>query len=215
MSPILQTESSAQRAVATFEAPAESSASGLSRPRADELTNREPNGAEMIEDTAVRRRLLAIALRLERDGYSCEDLMQEALLHLWLESARRPGQTLSWYVQSCRFHLQHLIASGRSIDSAKRRCGHAGPLDTAEEMEDSIESLSAGDDVVSEVSAHEMFALLANRLQLKQRLVLEWLVDGFGPSDIGRKLNVSHAAIVNFRKKLASMLAGIGFVPQS
>lgn len=128
---IVHPEVSAERTVSTFEASVGVGVSGLSGQMADKLTNRDANGAEMIEDAGVRRRLLTIVIRLERDSYSREDLMQEALLHVWLESARRPGQSLAWYMQSCRFHLQHLIASGRSIDSAKRRCCQASSFDAA------------------------------------------------------------------------------------
>src|SRR6516164_1425009 len=58
-----------------------------------------------------------------------DDLLQEALIHLWLTEARRPGQTRSWYLQSCKYHLLHYLVSGRSVDSAKRRRGQLLPGD--------------------------------------------------------------------------------------
>src|SRR5206468_6235834 len=76
-----------------------------------------------------------------------DDLLQEALVHAWLIEARRPGQTRSWYVQSCKFHLRHYLDSGCSIDSPKRRAGQlpaAGDLDGDEEL---LNQIGSGDSV--------------------------------------------------------------------
>src|SRR5690242_14995493 len=32
-----------------------------------------------------------------------DDLIQEALLHFWLEQKKHPGHSRSWYIQSCQF----------------------------------------------------------------------------------------------------------------
>src|SRR5689334_13988341 len=71
-------------------------------------------------DLSLRDSLVKMIRKLTPNAALREDLLQEATVHLWLTETRRPGQTRSWYLQSCRFHLQHYLNFGRSIDSAKR-----------------------------------------------------------------------------------------------
>src|SRR5437867_1224868 len=76
-----------------------------------------------------------------------EDLLQEALIHLWRVGTRRPGQTRSWYLQSCKFHLTHYLASGRSVDSPKRGRGHSRLQDDSAPPEAFPELVDPGDSV--------------------------------------------------------------------
>src|SRR5437773_1334287 len=75
----------------------------------------------LVDDVAIRESLIRIIRKVTANGALRDDLLQEALIHLWLTEARRPGQTKSWYLQSCKYHLLHYLASGRSVDSGKRR----------------------------------------------------------------------------------------------
>src|SRR5438093_4533372 len=77
----------------------------------------------LCDDAKMRVRLRGIVNRIARDGTAREDLLQTALIHLWLIEERRPGQTPSWYLQSCKYHLRNCLSVGRSIDSHKRRNG--------------------------------------------------------------------------------------------
>src|ERR1051325_9418111 len=80
-----------------------------------------------------------------------DDLLQEALIHLWMIEIRRPGQTRSWYLQSCKFHLLHYLACGRSIDSIKRR-DRQMQYETESDYENSVhELMDAGESVLSSV----------------------------------------------------------------
>src|SRR5689334_16678249 len=76
-----------------------------------------------IEDSEVRDSLRKIVARLTRDLTLQDDLMQEASMWFWKIVRDVPGRTRSWYLQSCLFHLQHWLASGRSVDSLKRDRG--------------------------------------------------------------------------------------------
>ena len=49
-----------------------------------------------------------------------EDLLQEALIHLWHEETNEPGQSQSWYLQNCRHHLSNSLKRDHSIDSLLR-----------------------------------------------------------------------------------------------
>src|SRR5580765_2615207 len=74
----------------------------------------------LFEDAQMVRLLRQIVARFTRYPELQQDLMQESLLHLWKLERSRPGRTRSWYLQGCRFHLQHYLISGRSLDSLKR-----------------------------------------------------------------------------------------------
>ncbi len=149
--------------------------------------------------------------RLVRNMTACvalrEDLLQEALIHLWLTEAHRPGQTKSWYLQSCKFHLQHYLASGRSIDSAKRSNSRLAFADEAEEEHAFPEPADSGNSVLAWVSAREIIALLSRHLLPQERAVLACLADGLGPREIGRRLNISHTMAIKHRYKIASLFS--------
>ena len=140
-------------------------------------------------------------------SHSClrDDLLQEAMVHAWLIEDRRPGQTRSWYLQSCKFHLHHYLQSGRSIDSQKRSSGQLLPddLDGHDEL---LEQIDSGHSVFDCVSARDIISLLSRHLLPPEKAVLDCLADGLGPREIGRKLKVSHTLVIKQRRKIASLL---------
>src|SRR5262245_31658086 len=84
----------------------------------------------LMEDTKVCESLKKIVTRLTADQSLQEDLMQECRIRMWRLERERPGRTRSWYLQNCRFHVQHWLAAGRSVDSPKRANGDARvPID--------------------------------------------------------------------------------------
>ncbi len=135
-----------------------------------------------------------------------EDLLQEAMVHLWLTETRRPGQTKSWYLQSCRFHLQHYLNSGRSIDSGKRWRAQLPFTDHSEEEDFTPEQGDSDNSVVTSVSVREIMTLLALQLSQQEQAVLDCLADGLGPREIGRKLKLSHTMVIRHRRKIAALL---------
>lgn len=141
--------------------------------------------------------------------------MQEALIHLWQIEEERPQQTRSWYLQSCHFHLRHYMASGRSIDSWKRReslTSFATPETEEEERGFSVPATTSGDGI-SDISAGEILRLLGQRLTAPQRRVLDFLADGLSSREIGAKLGVSHKAIIKHRRRIASTALQLGISP--
>jgi DNA-directed RNA polymerase specialized sigma24 family protein len=143
-----------------------------------------------------------------------DDLRQEAMIHLWLTEVHRPGQTRSWYLQSCKFHLQHYLASGRSVDSIKRRTGQMPYATQSEDPSEHSDVADPGACVLSFVSARELVSLLSRRLLPIERAVLDCLADGLGPREIGRRLNISHTMVIKHRSKIASLLAGLEHSPR-
>jgi hypothetical protein len=70
----------------------------------------------LIEEPGIRESLRQIVNRFtDRDDLR-QDLMQECLVRLWKVESEKPGRTRSWYLQNCRFHVQHWLAAGRSLD---------------------------------------------------------------------------------------------------
>src|SRR5437899_13099328 len=108
-----------------------------------------------VEDLSIRERLYRIVRQLTPDAGSHDDLMQEALVHLWLREARFPGQKKSWYLQSCKFHLQHYLEMGRSVDSVKRRGGQIPLLQDEEGETPLLEHRANGSEncIFSQISA--------------------------------------------------------------
>jgi hypothetical protein len=60
-----------------------------------------------IEDARLRELLAQMAAEFARSSALRQDLERECLIHLWRLEKEQPGQTKSWYLQSCRRELQH------------------------------------------------------------------------------------------------------------
>ena len=155
-----------------------------------------------VDEPASRELIRRLVQNITSNPVLWDDLFQEALIHLWIIEARRPGQTRSWYLHSCKFHLLHYLASGRSIDAIKRRDGQ---IDYEADSDYDIEAVT-GDSILSSVCAGELMALLSRQLLPPEKAVLECLADGLGPREIGRRLNISHTMVIKHRCKIASLV---------
>src|SRR5580765_967359 len=110
-----------------------------------------------VYDPSMVNILKGLVTRLTWNRSLQQDLLQEALVHLWLIETRRSGQTTSWYLQSCRFHLQHCLSSGRSVDSAKHRGQQVGFQNGFQADETEENHVSGTEDLLlSEVSARDL-----------------------------------------------------------
>lgn len=162
----------------------------------------------LIDDTRTRELLSRIVYRLSSEPAVRDDLVQEALVHLWLLEERRPGQRQSWYLQSCKFHLQNYISSGRSVDSPKRRSGRITISDN-----DGDEFLSAYHDegaVVGQVSARDIFTVLCGRLTPFEQSILNHLAEGLGAREIAQRLEVTHPTVIKYRRRIAALTMQLG-----
>src|SRR6266404_3118644 len=97
-----------------------------------------------VDEPATRLSLVRMIRKMTANPTLCQDLLQEALIHLWLTETRRPGQTESWYLQSCKFHLLHYLASGRSVDCTKRARFHSRFEDNFEQLDEFSELTDPG-----------------------------------------------------------------------
>ena len=172
----------------------------------------QPNGITS-DQPALRESLIRMVHGVTRDAALREDLMQEALVHLWLIETRRPGQTKSWYLQSCRFHLQHYLSSGRSVDSGKRREGKLQMTFDSETGDGFPEQADSENSVLTNVSAHEIMSLLSRHLKPQEKAVLDCLADGLGAREIGRELKISHTMVIRYRRRIAALLTKLESTP--
>ncbi len=177
-----------------------------SPPRAEVQT---PASARLWESAAVQRKLRAIVAHLEDNPSDREDLFQEALFHLWRRQQERLGQTLSWYVQSCEFHVKDTLEAGRSIDSAKRQGNRVepppGPED--EDGEDGIEALAppAPDDVVSQVCLREEIPRLMSALEPRERTILTLHLDEYTTREIAERIGIDHMIVLRALHRIAAV----------
>src|SRR5215467_13759846 len=116
-----------------------------------------------VENRSVRQKLATLVRTITSNPCLAEELLQEALIHMWLAEMRRPGQTWSWYVQSCKFHLRHYLNSGRSVDSQKRRLGQIQFESDGGTVWD-FTDLNSTESVFETVSARDMIDCLLQRL---------------------------------------------------
>jgi RNA polymerase sigma factor (sigma-70 family) len=162
----------------------------------------------------LRESLVQMIRRLTPNATLREDLLQEAMIHLWRIETRRPGQTRSWYLQSCRFHLQHYLNCGRSIDSSKRWRDQLPLSDYSDDAPNPGEQSDSGNSIFTCVSAREIMSLLTPHLTPQEKQVLVCLAEGLGPREIGRKLNLSHTMAIRHRRKIATLLKRLELDPE-
>src|SRR5438552_9103577 len=126
-----------------------------------------------VDELSTRQALVRLIRKLTANTALREDLLQEALIHLWVTEVGRPGQTQSWYLQSCKYHLLHYLASGRSVDSVKREGGRLQTTEDSEDEEGFTEQGDSGDSVFTLVSARDIISLLSPQLVPREKAVLD------------------------------------------
>lgn len=166
----------------------------------------------LCEEPEIRDLVRRIVWNLSRDPSVADDLMQEALIHLWRAEQDRPQQTLSWYLQGCQFRLSNYLGAGRSVDSRKRwkALVFAAALEGESNPMDELES-SYG--LPSELVADDLAELLAGRLTGREKPVLDLLLEGYGVREVARRLRVSHKTVIQRRRKIAMEAIKLGITP--
>jgi len=160
----------------------------------------------LFEDAGVREALRRVVGRFASDPQLKDELLQECLVHLWLVESEKPGRTLSWYLQSCRFHLHHWFHLGRSLDSPKRSSAENRlPL---EETEDSgLQSVFLSDyQLPGIVSFNDLLAALAPYLTEREKRVLHGLAIGLPLRAIAARFDISYPTALKCRKRIAEVM---------
>jgi DNA-directed RNA polymerase specialized sigma24 family protein len=171
----------------------------------------------LFEVPSIKEQLAGIVQRVSWDPSWNDDLMQEALIHLWRLEEEEPGHALSWYLQSCQFRLQHYIATGRSVDSWKRSQQRISFFPPGEEEQEEGEPPLphyCDSTAASDTSAEEMLCLLRDCLPKSHLTVLAYLSDGLSSREIGQELGVSHKTVLKQRRQIATVARGLGITPE-
>ncbi len=150
---------------------------------------------------------------MEGDFHAREDLMQEALLHLWREERQHPDQKLSWYLQSCKFHLEHYRVCGRSLDSLKHRSAQAPFPDCYPTQDGWLASLSLEEDILSEINARDVIALLQIQLEPIDQAILGASAQGLKTGEIAHEFELSHQSVRRHRLRIALTASRLGVLP--
>jgi RNA polymerase sigma factor (sigma-70 family) len=163
----------------------------------------------MVESANVQHKLRRIVERLAPPALH-DDLMQEALVHLWRAEERHPGQRESWYLQGCRFHLQNHLRQGRSVDSIKHHHAQT-PNPASADDGTGLSSLPEPDGAFwEEISARDMIAALSRRLTPREKDTLLGFADGLTAREIGKRLGISHTLVNRFRQRIAASASELG-----
>jgi len=163
----------------------------------------------LVSDPRVRASLRSIARSIVSNLSDHDDLLQEMLIHLWQTELASPGQTESWYLQSCKYHGLDSLKRGRSVDSKRRGDCLLLPLDA--DPDDDAPSLDPSDerDFREELFAGDVLSALRRRLTRSQQLVLDAFAKGESVSEVSQALGCSHQYISKQRKRIAMELASV------
>src|SRR5436190_15881953 len=162
----------------------------------------------LIEDATFCELLRRIIAQFTADKVLQDDLMQECLIRIWRLESEEPGRTRSWYLQNCRFHLQHWLASGRSVDSLKRTNG-----DNCVTIDEVGEGYHTNGEFFEGISANDLVSTLAGFLKPHENALLGGLAEGLVLQDIALKLKLSYPTALKYRRKIAALLIKLGISP--
>jgi hypothetical protein len=135
------------------------------------------------------------------------DMMQECLFHLWRTEREKPGHTRSWYLQSCRFHLQHWLTAGRSLDNPRR--GEGEIIDTDGEHP-VLGEYHTDSELFEAICFQDTLSTLEGRLSKQQLAVLSGLVKGLTVSEIASSSKLSYPTVLRYRSKIAGLTRKLG-----
>jgi len=159
----------------------------------------------LVNDFRTVAKLRRIVDRMVCDASERDDVLQEALIHLWMTQSRRPGQTTSWYLQSCRFHLQHYLARGRSVDSKKRN-GKRSDVFASDDPLGLDEPAIAGCQChEAQSSVDDDIRVLSARLASADQKMLEYLLDFLALREAAAKLGISFPTALKRRRRIGEI----------
>ena len=164
----------------------------------------------LYEDVQIQSVLWRMTARLTSDHHLRQDLMQDGLVHLWKIELHHPGNTTSWYLQSCEFHLRNVLRHGRSLDSPRRK-GHFGiSLSILSSILEDLIQFRYEECIVSEVHQAEIIRELSSQLSALDLAILKRLINGESTREIGRRLGRSAMAISKSRKRIRETVEQTG-----
>lgn len=163
----------------------------------------------LVSDPRVRAKLRCVARLIASRSSDLDDVLQEMLIHLWRTELSNPGQTQSWYLQSCKFHGMDYLKRGKSVDSRRRADCILVPIHRDSDDDAPLFEPSDARDFREELFAGDVLSLLRERLTRSQRVVLDAFAAGDSVSEVSQSLGCSHQYVSKQRRKIASALATV------
>ena len=167
----------------------------------------------LVNDFRTVAKLRGIVDGMVCDASERDDLLQEALVHLWVTQSRRPGQTTSWYLQSCRFHLQHYLARGRSVDSKKRGGNRSDVFATEDPLGLDEQAIAGCYDHAIQSSVDDDIRVLSARLPSADQKMLGYLLDGLTLREAATQLGISFPTALKRRRRMAELFKRLDHPP--
>ncbi len=171
-------------------------------------TNRQGQGPMLFEQRRTLGLLRGMVRCLAAERAVEEDLIQEAIIHLWLREKEHPGQSQSWYIQSCRLHLQNFLRKGRSVDSGKHR--QTDSLRDGEDEEPEEVNGGPHDTLFAIVCARDLVSELSKWLSPVEKQILNLGVEGLSLREIAIRLGLSHTTVIKYRRNIAGLASRLG-----
>jgi hypothetical protein len=176
------------------------------------------NGAKgpLLEDANIRETLRRIVSGFSADPILQQDMLQECMICLWHAERKKPGRTTSWYLQHCRFHVQHWLVLGRSLDSPKRSSAANRITIDPSDDEPALQEYHTNGEVLDTVCARDLVFTLARHLNPTERVVLGCLAEGMVLREVACRSRLSYPTALKYRRKIAALTVKLGIgAPQS
>jgi DNA-binding CsgD family transcriptional regulator len=164
----------------------------------------------LIEEPQILTLLRQIVAGFTTDPVLQADLMQESLVHLWKVQREKPGRTRSWYLQSCRFHLQHWLELGRSLDSPKRASGNKRIVIDGDGEDPALSEYHTNGELFETVCFQDLVSTLSFHLKPRERVVLGGLSEGLRLGEITSESGLSFPTVLKYRRNIASLTRKLG-----
>lgn len=158
----------------------------------------------LVKKLTPKLRAIAHKVYTASPSVDSDDLFQEALLHLWRSCGEGilDDKTDSYILQGCYFHLKNYVRMirlrNRLVSMDDDQAGEAGPrvlrmfTRRAEEAAADYRRL-LNDRMLADV-------IINNGLTAKEKALLPFLALGLTTREIGRRVGVSHVAVVKMTK---------------
>jgi hypothetical protein len=167
----------------------------------------------LAEDQKISETLRKIVCGFTSDQVLQQDMLQECLLWLCRVERDKPGRTLSWYLQSCRFHIQHWLASGRSVDSLKRNRADKRIAIEGNDDEPALQEYHTNGELFEGVSFQDVVSTLGLHLKPRERRVLRGLAEGQALREIAAELRLSYPTALKCRQTIATVISKLEISP--
>ena len=164
----------------------------------------------LFEDEGIIQILCQICERFSSDPEVQADLMQECLIHLWHTERARPNQTRSWYLQSCRFHIQHWLTAGRSVDNARRKSKETCISVDGDGEHPALAEYNTNGELFESVCFQDAVSTLDGHLGKRQKSVLQGLAAGRSLSEIAAQSRLSYPTVLKYRRMIADLTSKLG-----